>query len=109
MCPLSAPIQKAHDSEYLCRVITNYSAFAAAGKHTPSTNVAVARSNFIAALLICEYLATFPDEVDLFWRRRCMGASVLFFMNRYAPLLFYILVNTNCWILTNAVCVLPVS
>ena len=58
---------------------------------------------------MCEYLATFPDEVDLFWRRRCTAASVLFFMNRYAPLLFYILVNTNFWILTDAVCVLPVS
>ncbi|KAI0740414.1 hypothetical protein C8Q76DRAFT_192384 [Earliella scabrosa] len=73
-------------SDFDAAVTTNYSAFAA------------------AALLICEYLATFPDEVDLFWRRRCTGASVLFFMNRYAPLLFYILVNTNFWMLTDAVC-----
>ncbi|KAI0740429.1 hypothetical protein C8Q76DRAFT_707685 [Earliella scabrosa] len=64
-------------SDFGAAVTTNYSAFAA------------------AASLICEYLATFPDEVDLFWRRRCSGVSVLFFMNRYAPLLFYILVNTN--------------
>ena len=35
---------KAHDSEYLCSVTTNYSAFAAAGKHTPFTNIVVARS-----------------------------------------------------------------
>ncbi|KAI0740424.1 hypothetical protein C8Q76DRAFT_608305, partial [Earliella scabrosa] len=56
------------------------------------------------AFLICEYLATFPEEVNLFWKRRCTGASVLFFMNRYAPLLFYVFGNMNFWILTDVVC-----
>ncbi|KAI0778846.1 hypothetical protein BD413DRAFT_119713 [Trametes elegans] len=37
-------------------------------------------------LLAYEYLVTFDREVNLFWRRRFTGASVLFLLNRYLPL-----------------------
>ncbi|KAI0740391.1 hypothetical protein C8Q76DRAFT_689283 [Earliella scabrosa] len=47
------------------------------------------------ALLLCEYFGTFPDERNMFWRRKWTGASVLFFMNRYIPLASYVLNNMN--------------
>ncbi|KAI0675498.1 hypothetical protein C8Q78DRAFT_963789 [Trametes maxima] len=45
----------------------------------------------IPALLVYEYLITFDHEVDLFWRPRFTGASVLFLLNRYLPLITIIL------------------
>ena len=40
-----------------------------------------------AALLGYEYLVHLPQEVELFWKRKITGASVLFFANRYLSLL----------------------
>ncbi|TFK89490.1 hypothetical protein K466DRAFT_486714, partial [Polyporus arcularius HHB13444] len=37
-------------------------------------------------LLIYEYVITLRREVDFFWKRKLTGASVLFFLNRYLPL-----------------------
>lgn len=54
-------------------------------------------------LLLCEYVATFPAEVDLFWKRRWTGATFLFFVNRYVMLVFTIMDNFNFWIKTAAV------
>ncbi|KAI0641919.1 hypothetical protein C8Q79DRAFT_986348, partial [Trametes meyenii] len=45
----------------------------------------------IPALLAYEYLITFDREVHLFWRSSFTGASVLFFLNRYLPLITIIL------------------
>ncbi|KAI0735816.1 hypothetical protein C8Q76DRAFT_792320 [Earliella scabrosa] len=67
-------------AEYSSLVDGNYCAFAA------------------LALLLYEYLITFHEEKKLFWRRKWSGASVLFFMNRYAPLLYNILNNVNFWV-----------
>ena len=36
-----------------------------------------------------EYLLTLDQEVNLFWRRKLTGASVLYFLNRYLLLLLY--------------------
>ncbi|KAH9939063.1 uncharacterized protein BXZ73DRAFT_44259 [Epithele typhae] len=38
-----------------------------------------------------DYTITFSQEVDLFWRRRINGASILFFVNRYVALVVYII------------------
>ncbi|RPD73047.1 hypothetical protein L226DRAFT_572502 [Lentinus tigrinus ALCF2SS1-7] len=38
------------------------------------------------SLLVYEYAITFGREVDFFWRRKFTGASLLFFLNRYFPL-----------------------
>ncbi|KAI0740428.1 hypothetical protein C8Q76DRAFT_707696 [Earliella scabrosa] len=69
---------------------------------------AYAKANYCTiaaiALLMYEYLDTLPDEVNLFWGRKCTGASVLFFINRYCSLLFYIFVKKDYWMLTQAVC-----
>lgn len=43
------------------------------------------------AFLGFEYLVTFDREVELFWKRKFTGASVLFLLNRYLPLLTVIL------------------
>ncbi|KAL1941116.1 hypothetical protein VTO73DRAFT_7328 [Trametes versicolor] len=45
----------------------------------------------IPAFLGFEYLVTFDREVELFWKRKFTGASVLFLLNRYLPLLTVIL------------------
>ena len=37
-----------------------------------------------------EYIITIDYEVELFWKRRFTGSSVLFFLNRYLRLWFYI-------------------
>ena len=39
-------------------------------------------------LVLYEFLITFGAEVNLFWRKRFTGASILFFINRYV-VLFY--------------------
>ena len=41
-------------------------------------------------LLLSEYLETFPEEVELFWSKKWTGANALFFMNRYVPILAYV-------------------
>lgn len=40
--------------------------------------------------MVYEYIITFSEEVQLFWRRKPTGAIVLFLLNRYL-LLFAIL------------------
>ncbi|KAI0788066.1 hypothetical protein C8Q74DRAFT_1196326, partial [Fomes fomentarius] len=46
-------------------------------------------------LLLYEYLITISAEVDLFWRRKWTGASVLFFLNRYVSLLYFLFNTTD--------------
>ena len=36
-----------------------------------------------SVILFYDYLITFGDEVQLFWRRKWTGATVLFILNRY--------------------------
>ena len=43
------------------------------------------------ALLVFDYLLTFREEFQLFWRRKWTGATVLFFLNRYLTLIEHIL------------------
>ncbi|KAI0648590.1 hypothetical protein C8Q79DRAFT_956175 [Trametes meyenii] len=65
---------------------------------TTADAIAFAQSIFInnccgytaLALLFYEYAITLDREVNLFWTRRPTGASVLFFVNRYTPLLLQI-------------------
>ncbi|KAI0788054.1 hypothetical protein C8Q74DRAFT_1255522 [Fomes fomentarius] len=47
------------------------------------------------SLFLYEYLITLAEEVNLFWKRRWTGATLLFFLNRYAPLLYYLANDTN--------------
>lgn len=48
---------------------------------------------FCAALIVCEYFALLPREVELFWKRKITGASVLFLSNRYMSLLSEVIQN----------------
>ncbi|RPD54512.1 hypothetical protein L226DRAFT_515902 [Lentinus tigrinus ALCF2SS1-7] len=41
------------------------------------------------AFVVFEYLITFGEEVNFFWRRKFTGATLLFFFNRYLVLLLY--------------------
>ncbi|KAI0751600.1 hypothetical protein C8Q80DRAFT_1158330 [Daedaleopsis nitida] len=47
--------------------------------------------NAAYALLVYEHAVTFRQEVELFWRRKAHGATVLFFSNRYLVLAYYTL------------------
>ncbi|KAL7280949.1 hypothetical protein ACG7TL_005898 [Trametes sanguinea] len=49
----------------------------------------------VLAFLTYEYLITFDSEVGLFWRSKFTGASALFLINRYWPLLVNILNITS--------------
>ena len=40
--------------------------------------------------LVYEYVITFDLEVHMFWHGQWTGASILFFMNRYVPILAYV-------------------
>ncbi|RPD68276.1 hypothetical protein L226DRAFT_347266 [Lentinus tigrinus ALCF2SS1-7] len=44
-----------------------------------------------ATLLFFEYFVHLPQEIDLFWKGRLTGASVLFLSNRYLSLLAQVL------------------
>ena len=46
--------------------------------------------NFVAFVAF-EYLITFDQEVNLFWKRKITGATILFFFNRYIVLLLYVM------------------
>ncbi|RDX50370.1 hypothetical protein OH76DRAFT_1402842 [Lentinus brumalis] len=41
------------------------------------------------SFLVFEYAITFDQEVHMFWQRRWTGASILFFLTRYIPILAY--------------------
>ncbi|KAI0738671.1 hypothetical protein C8Q80DRAFT_1275635 [Daedaleopsis nitida] len=43
----------------------------------------------VIAFLWYEFAITIGNEVELFWRRKANGATVLFFVNRYLVLLSY--------------------
>ena len=53
----------------------------------PVRLTAVSRFRPFTALLAFEYFITLSQEVELFWKRRVTGASVLFFFNRYLILI----------------------
>ncbi|KAI1783681.1 hypothetical protein LXA43DRAFT_1067438 [Ganoderma leucocontextum] len=48
-------------------------------------------ANAAAVVFIYEYFTTISEEAKYFWNRKLTGASALFFLNRYVPLLGYTL------------------
>ena len=44
-------------------------------------------SHLTSALVLYDYLLTFDRELDLIWRRKWTGPSVLFVVNRYSALM----------------------
>ncbi|PIL33869.1 hypothetical protein GSI_03575 [Ganoderma sinense ZZ0214-1] len=55
---------------------------------------ALAPSNYIvvaiSALLVYEWVIGFGKEVNLFWKEKVTAATVLFLLNRYAPLVYFL-------------------
>ncbi|KAI0642053.1 hypothetical protein C8Q79DRAFT_1013933 [Trametes meyenii] len=47
----------------------------------------------VTTMLAYDYIITFNEEIKLFWSRKITGASVLFFIIRYAALLNYTILN----------------
>ena len=41
----------------------------------------------VVAILLQEYMITFGQEVQLFWKSKLTGAAALFFLNRYIVLI----------------------
>ena len=48
-------------------------------------------SDVVLAWIVFEYILTFTDEVQLFWRRKLTGATALFLVNRYTLLLYFLI------------------
>ena len=46
----------------------------------------------ISALVLYDYLISLDQEVNLFWKRKFTGATVLFLLNRYLLLINYTLI-----------------
>ena len=44
----------------------------------------------LSVLILYDQLTTFHYELDLFWRRRFSGPSLLFFTNRYLGVIYYV-------------------
>ena len=42
----------------------------------------------LAVLLLYEWIITFDEEVELFWRKKRSVATLLFLLNRYIPLAY---------------------
>ncbi|KAI0765625.1 hypothetical protein BD413DRAFT_637664 [Trametes elegans] len=57
----------------------------------------------VVVLIVYEYIITFDQEVELFWRPKMTGATALFLSNRYLPLLSYILVMCEYIPMTDSV------
>ncbi|KAI1783671.1 hypothetical protein LXA43DRAFT_1045563 [Ganoderma leucocontextum] len=55
------------------------------------------------ALIVYEYLITVGAEVELFWRRKITGASVLFLTNRYLVLFYNLSLLRALWPFTLSV------
>ncbi|KAF8513994.1 hypothetical protein BU17DRAFT_94856 [Hysterangium stoloniferum] len=43
-----------------------------------------------AAILYYDWLLTLPEEIDRYWRPKCTGPTILFFLNRYIPFIVFI-------------------
>ena len=64
---------------------------------------------FRSAALVYDYAVTFPNEVQLFWRRKATGASLLFFVNRYLALFRCICVIATSGPMSDSVSSRPAS
>ncbi|KAI0078631.1 hypothetical protein K474DRAFT_1660250 [Panus rudis PR-1116 ss-1] len=42
------------------------------------------------AILYYDWILTLPDEISLYWQRRCSFTSFLYFLNRYSSLIAHI-------------------
>ena len=77
------------DNAFKSRFTSNYCGYGTAGTsvHFFGHHRTSDPKSFSIALLAFEYLITFGQEVELLWKRKLTGASVLFFFNRYLILL----------------------
>ncbi|RPD75800.1 hypothetical protein L226DRAFT_570044 [Lentinus tigrinus ALCF2SS1-7] len=55
-------------------------------------------------LIFFEHILTFGDEVEVFWKRKFTGATVMFLLNRYLILVSYILELASVWIKSDYLC-----
>ena len=74
------------------RLTANYCGYAVTSENNPYMNCVVTHQSLVSvscytALAAFEYFAQLPREVELFWKRKITGASVLFLSNRYLMLL----------------------
>ena len=59
------------------------------------------------ALLVYEWIITFGDEIDLFWRKKPTVAMCLFLLNRYIPLVYFLTSYPQEYATTNEVRLRP--
>ncbi|KAH9858060.1 hypothetical protein C2E23DRAFT_719228 [Lenzites betulinus] len=62
------------------------------------------------ALLVYEYIITFDQEVNLFWRRKSTGATILFLTTRYMGLISDAIMGAaTCFTMSDQVCAMVVK
>ena len=54
------------------------------------TLVVYLTANRVSALILYDYLTTFHQELELFWSRKFSGPSLLFYVNRYLGIVYYV-------------------
>ncbi len=52
----------------------------------------------MTALIFFEHILTFGDEVEMFWKQKFTGATVIFLLNRYLILISYLMDFATIWI-----------
>ncbi|KAI0820262.1 hypothetical protein BC628DRAFT_1398083 [Trametes gibbosa] len=67
--------------------------------YTTALDEAALQIGLITTLLVYEYIITFDQEVNLFWRRKITGATVLFITTRYLVLISFAILSavTFAW------------
>ncbi|PIL30385.1 hypothetical protein GSI_07570 [Ganoderma sinense ZZ0214-1] len=58
-------------------------------------------------IVLYEYVVTFHMEVDLFWGKEITGASIVFFLNRYLVLAYYLVQLPTWFSLSGSLCPVP--
>ncbi|RDX52294.1 hypothetical protein OH76DRAFT_1500807 [Lentinus brumalis] len=87
----AAEVQAAIIDNYATLFATNSAVFAC---FTIGTDEAV----WIPALIFFEHILTFGDEVEMFWKQKFTGATVIFLLNRYLILVSYLMDFATIWI-----------
>ena len=59
------------------------------------TNTVSLTDRTLSVVLLYDYCLTFIQEIELFWMSAWTGAAVLFFMNRYIPLVSVVVNSTR--------------
>ena len=82
------------------RISANYCAFASLSEQSSTYDIMCnAYTHYFSAILVFDYLLTFPGEVDFIWSRKVSVPTFIFISNRYVNILakIFLLANILYW------------